>query len=77
MGGFGRTSFQRKKTTSQMRRQARMLTGGWWEIGQKQVTQKPRSYEKLLLSLWDLLVVKKCVPGNHLQLFMEVYIYAP
>lgn len=46
-----------------MRRQAMMLTGGWWEIGQKQVTQKPRSCEKLLLSLWDLLVVKNVYLG--------------
>ena len=35
MGGFGTTSSQREKTTSQIRSQSRTLTGWWWERGQK------------------------------------------
>ena len=58
MGGFGTTSSQREKTTSQMRSQPRTLTGWWWERLQKQETQETSFCAELVLSLWSLLTVK-------------------
>ena len=73
MGGFGTTSSQREKTTSQMRSQPRTLTGWRWETPEARDTENKFLHEAGA----DPLEPPRCesyLAGNHRQSFVELYV---